>query len=152
MDLREAIRTLIRELAGEEIRDFVREVILKELVGDSPRVVAAKKAVATKRAKAADQRFASMTAGVDMGRHDFVTARGKRTETKRAKSFGIWIGQKYRGKPTDAKTKHRTIEILRVDDRYIYPKILGSKGQSVRAKRITFENLLRHYDRIQKTG
>ncbi len=132
MDLRDALKVLIRELAGEELRSFIREVMIEELMGEAPpRVVAARKAVATRRAN-------TQTSG----------SKSVVKESKRAKRYGVAVGQKYRGKPHNSITKNRVIEIVRVDERFAYPRILKyTRGKGV-AKKISFESLLHHYDKI----
>ena len=143
MTLREAVRTIIRELADEEIRKIVREILVEELMGDPPRVVAAKKAAATRKA---NREIPAAAPPEEEGTPSPI--RGSKVVPKRAKAFGVAIGDKFKGKKSDAKIRHRTIEIVRLDDRFVYPKILGSAGKNAKAKRISYEHLVGRYDRL----
>ena len=136
MTLREAVRTIIREVAEEELRKIVHEVLLEELMGENPRITAAKKAAAT---RAANRNGTNPTPA---------TPRPKAIP-KRAKALGVAMGQQYRGKKYAPKIRHRIIEIVRMDDRFIYPKVIGSAGKRASAKRISYDNLLQRYDRIK---
>jgi hypothetical protein len=132
MDLREAIRTIIREVASEEIRKIVREVLIEELVPENPRKAAAQKAAAT---RAANRVAAPATA--------------PRTKVPaKAREFGVFLGQQYRGKKGYPKIHHRTIEVVRLDETGIWPKIIGSAGKNVKAKHIAYETLQSKYDRV----
>jgi hypothetical protein len=134
MDLREAIRIVIRELAGEELRKLVREVLVEDLVAENPRVTAAKKAAATRAANKSTPNGAF--------------TRGGKAVPVRAKQFGVFIGQKYKGKKSAVKIRHRLIEVVRLDENGICPKILGSAGKNAKAKRISYEHLQRNYERV----
>jgi hypothetical protein len=133
MDLREAIRVIIREVAEPELRRIVREVILEELVAENPRTTAAKKAAATRAAN----RVAAPA-----------IKPSKAKVPERARKFGVFRGQQYKGKPHAKKVKDRTIEVVRLDEAYIYPRILGSANKNAKAKRISYEHLQKNYDRV----
>jgi hypothetical protein len=135
MNLREAIRTIVQEVAGEEIRRIVREVLLEELMaGESPRTVAAKKAAATRRANLASR--SAPTASPTKIPH-------------LARKHGVSVGQKYKGKHWDPKTKDRVIEVARLEDKGIVPKILQSSSKRTAAKRISYARLMHSYDRVE---
>ncbi len=137
MDLRDAIRTIIREVAEPELRRIVREVLLEELVAENPRTTAAKKAAVT--------RAENKKAGSVVGR---VPKPSTAKVPERARKFGVFRGQQYKGKPHAKKVRDRTIEVVRLDDRYVYPRILGSANKNAKAKRISYETLQKSYDRV----
>lgn len=134
MKLREAIRTIVEEVAGEELRRIVREVLIEELMADeSPRTVAAKKAAATRRANRVTQPGPSSRAKVPM----------------EAKKLGVAVGQKYKGKHWDPKTKDRVIEVTVLEEKGIVPKILSTSAKRPAAKRISYARLMSQYDRVE---
>ena len=133
MDLREAIRTVIREVAEEELRRIVREVLVEELVAENPRRTAAKKAAATRATNKATESQAR---------------RDSKATPNRAKKLGVFLLQQYKGKKAYPKLRDRTIEVVRLDELYVYPRILSSAGKNAKAKRMSYEHLLGRYDRV----
>ena len=135
MTLLEAVRTVIREVAETDLRKIVREVLLEELMGESPRTTAAKKAAVTRAANRES--------------NPGVRAKPRQVIPKRAKALGLALGQQYRGKKYNAKIRDRVIEIVKMDDKFIYPKIIGSAGKNAKAKKIAYDSLLSRYDRVK---
>ena len=134
MKLREAIRTIVEEVAGEELRRIVREVLIEELMADeSPRTVAAKKAAATRRANQNTKPVLNSGSKVPAA----------------AKKLGIAKGQKYQGKDWDPAVKGRTIEVVTLEEQCIVPKILSAPKKRAQAKRISYSRLMSQYDRVE---
>jgi len=149
MNLREVVRSIVREVVGTDLRPLIRKVLMEELSDPSrsdetadeetvepvepvetevnPRSAAALKAARTR----ADKKTAHPQG------------------SKKARELGIAIGQKWRGKKYLSLIKDRTIKIHRMDAVGIYPEILSSGKKHCQAKRITFRSLLSRYDRIE---
>lgn len=138
MQLRDAIRTIIKEVAGAELREIVREVLLEELMAESSpaptsRSMAAKKAAATRKAN----------------RENGIKPKTGPGVPSTAKKLGVAVGQKYKGKAYIPKLKDRLIEIAALEDRQVVPKILSSSKKRATAKRISYTGLLQNYDRVE---
>ena len=134
MQLRDAIRTLIKEVAGEDLRKIVREILLEELMAEeSPRSTAAKKAAATRKANRESHNQNIKTPKIP----------------RLAKQFGIVVGQKYKGKENYTKIKGRLIEIAALDESHIIPKVLESDSKVPQAKKLSYRILLERYERVE---
>lgn len=138
MKLREAIRTIVREVVGEDLRRIVREVLVEELMdaeeAPNPRSVAAKKAAATRAANKA-------------------RAKGSPKQEPRlpqaARELGLALHQRWKGKDY-VKVKDRVIEIQSIDAKGVVPRIVSSPdGKRTNAKHITFAHLRHSYSKVE---
>ncbi len=126
MNLREAIRQIVLDTVGEDLKKIVREVLVEELTG-SP-----SKAPATSRSEAA--RKAAVTRRAN-------AAAGKLPEA--ARKIGLAVGQRWDSKSGPS----RAIEIRAIDAKGVSPRVLHPANGRTKAKHMSFEHLNKSYHR-----
>jgi hypothetical protein len=141
MKLREAIRTIVQEVVGSDLRKIVREILVEELMDSngagSTRSMAAKKAAVTRAANRARSGPAASVAS------------GQESVPRAARKLGLARGQRYKGKDYLPQIKDRVITIAKLTDKGVLPEILEPKGKRVQAKIIGYDSFLKRYDRIE---